>query len=406
MGPFGLSGVIVNLLLGFGFGFALERAGFGNARNLAAQFYLHDQRVLKVMFTAIVTAMMLIFASSALGLLDTELLWVPPTHLGPAVLAGLLFGVGFIVGGYCPGTAVVSAATLKLDGVVFVLGCAVGVAVFNESVASFQLFWDRSGDYGRFTLPEWLQLPTGLVVLGVAALALGMFWGAEKLEGHFGRSRGEGDAASRASRYKRGGAVVLLLLALGIALVGQPAPEDRVAWKRAELEEKLASRAFHIDPGELLSLMHNNQIRLVMLDVREEVDFNVFHLVDARHVAPGELDAPWVAALPAEAVKVIIANDEARANEAWQRLYVQGVENLFILAGGLNLWLDVYLDGKATAQPAEPARASGRLRHEFAAALGDQHPASRPNPETAVRRVFETKVVVQKPRHVEGGGCG
>ena len=112
----GIPFVLVTLAVGFCFGFVLERAGFGNARNLAAQFYLYDMRVLKVMFTAIVTAMLLIFAAAAFGVLDFGALEVPATYLGPAIVGGLLLGVGFILGGYCPGTSLVSMSTLKIDG--------------------------------------------------------------------------------------------------------------------------------------------------------------------------------------------------------------------------------------------------------------------------------------------------
>jgi len=90
------------IALGFGisFGFILERAGFGSSRKLAGQFYLHDMTVLKVMFTAIVTAMVLIFLASGLGLLDFERVFVNPTHLWPALVGGGLLGVGFLIGGY------------------------------------------------------------------------------------------------------------------------------------------------------------------------------------------------------------------------------------------------------------------------------------------------------------------
>ena len=122
------------VVTGFGFGFALERAGFGNARRLAAQFYLRDMRVFKVMFTAILTAMLLIFWSSALGLLDYQELYINPTHLWPGILGGLIFGVGFVVGGYCPGTALVSMATMKLDGLLFVVGLGIGMSSLKDAL--------------------------------------------------------------------------------------------------------------------------------------------------------------------------------------------------------------------------------------------------------------------------------
>ncbi len=182
---------------GFWFGFALERAGFGNSRKLAAQFYLKDMRVLKVMFTAILTAMLLIFWSSALGLLDYRALYINPTHMWPGIVGGLIFGAGFVIGGYCPGTAIVSMSTLKLDGMFFVLGLLFGMTIFGETVGLFQVFFDSSGSYGEVTLQGWLGLPTGLVVLAVVLMALGMFLGAEKIEAFFRRSRGAAEGETK-----------------------------------------------------------------------------------------------------------------------------------------------------------------------------------------------------------------
>ena len=136
--------------------------------------------VLKVMFTAIVVCMLLIFWSAALGLLDYDQVWVNPTYLWPGILGGLIMGVGFILGGYCPGTSLVSMATLKIDGALFVAGVATGVFVFGESVFSFNDFW-YSSHFGRLTLPEWLDLPTGVVALVVVCMAIIMFWGGEMI---------------------------------------------------------------------------------------------------------------------------------------------------------------------------------------------------------------------------------
>jgi len=170
----------VYLAIGFAFGFVLESSGFGDGRKLAGQFYLTDLAVLKVMFTAIVVCMILLFWSTALGWLDYDDVWVNPTYLWPGVLGGLIMGVGFILGGYCPGTSLVSMATLKVDGAFFVAGVATGVFLFGETVSGFSDFW-YSTDYGRLTLPEWLGLETGVVVFLVTCLALLMFWGATRL---------------------------------------------------------------------------------------------------------------------------------------------------------------------------------------------------------------------------------
>jgi hypothetical protein len=181
MAPFDLAGLfgetgayLVYLAIGFCFGFILESSGFGDSRILAAQFYFRRLNVLKVMFTAIVVAMLLIFWSTALGLLDYNGIWVKPTYLWPGIAGGIIMGVGFILGGYCPGTSLVSAATLKIDGMFFLLGFFIGAIFFGETVEYIQRFW-HSGYLGEFTLPELLGVETGVVVFLVACLALGMF---------------------------------------------------------------------------------------------------------------------------------------------------------------------------------------------------------------------------------------
>lgn len=183
MAPFDLVGLfgstnayMIYVAIGFAFGYILESSGFGDARLLAAQFYFRELRVLKVMFTAIVVAMVLVFWSTALGLLDYDELWVNPTYLWVGILGGIIMGVGFIMGGYCPGTSLVSMATLKLDGAFFFLGLVAGVFTFGETVGFFDEFWN-SGYFGRFTLPEFLGMETGVVVFLAVVMALLMFLG-------------------------------------------------------------------------------------------------------------------------------------------------------------------------------------------------------------------------------------
>ena len=170
-------GYLVYLVIGFCFGFILESSGFGDSRILAAQFYFRRLNVLKVMFTAIVVAMLLIFWSTALGLLDYNEIWVKQTYLWPGIAGGIIMGVGFILGGYCPGTSLVSAATLKIDGMFFLAGFIAGAIGFGETVAHIEAFW-HSGYLGVFTLPEFLGVETGVVVFAStleAAPSSGLF---------------------------------------------------------------------------------------------------------------------------------------------------------------------------------------------------------------------------------------
>jgi uncharacterized membrane protein YedE/YeeE len=179
LGAFGFEGsLIAAVLLGFGFGFVLERAGFGSAKILAAQFYFTNMRVFKVMFTAIVTAMLGVYYLSWVGLLDVSLVYTTETFWIPQIVGGLILGFGFIVGGYCPGTSVAAVASGKIDAVVFVAGVGVGSLVFNEAWPLVSKLYAITPK-GRFLLTEALHLSYGTLVLLVTLMALGGFAAAE-----------------------------------------------------------------------------------------------------------------------------------------------------------------------------------------------------------------------------------
>lgn len=174
--------LILSVFLGFFFGFFLERAGFSSAKKLTAQFYFKDFSVLKVMFTAIVVAMLGIAYLALVGWLDMGQVFVPPTFIWPQIVGGLLLGSGFIIGGYCPGTSVAAAATGKVDALFFIAGIFLGIFLFGVSVPHFSRF-NLSGAMGALTLPTWLDLNAGIVAFAVVLIALGAFWAAEKSEG-------------------------------------------------------------------------------------------------------------------------------------------------------------------------------------------------------------------------------
>lgn len=181
-GLFGESlSLVVAFLVGIGFGFFLERAGFGSSRKLAAQFYFTDMTVFKVMFTAIVTAMLGVYYLSVFGVMDLSLVYLTPTFLVPQIVGGLVLGAGFVVGGYCPGTACVGVATGRIDALVLFVGIFAGIFGFNELYPLVSGFYN-STDMGQLTLPQVTGLPYGLLVFAVVLMALGGFAGAEWVE--------------------------------------------------------------------------------------------------------------------------------------------------------------------------------------------------------------------------------
>jgi len=169
-----VGGLAPAFALGVGFGFFLEQGGMGNARKLAGQFYLTDLSVFKVMFSAILTTMLGLFWLERLGIVDSARIFVPPTFLLPHLIGGLVFGVGFVMGGLCPGTSCVAASTGRLDGVALMGGMLAGIVVFNEAFPRLQAFYE-STPRGAITLSGVLGLSPGVMVLLMVLLALGGF---------------------------------------------------------------------------------------------------------------------------------------------------------------------------------------------------------------------------------------
>ena len=166
--------LIAALIIGIAFGWTLERAGLGSARKLMGQFTLRDFTVFKVMFSAIVTAMLGTFWLAQLGWLDLSRVAVPDTFLLPQLAGGVIFGAGFVAAGLCPGTSCVAAASGRVDGLMVVGGLLAGVTVTGLSMPGLMGFYDAT-PRGPLTLPDVLHISYGAAVFVVVLLALAGF---------------------------------------------------------------------------------------------------------------------------------------------------------------------------------------------------------------------------------------
>ena len=165
------------LLIGIAFGFILERAGFGTAKHIAPVFYYRNLRVTQTMIAAILTAATWVVIFSYNGWMDFSKVFIPPTYVWPYVVGGMLFGVGMIMAGWCPGTSVVGMVTGKVDAVAFVAGMFVGMYFYFDTYASIEHF-ANSGNIGRFTIDKLIggdMFTTSYLVTVILGVGLGVF---------------------------------------------------------------------------------------------------------------------------------------------------------------------------------------------------------------------------------------
>lgn len=172
---------IVALLIGVLFGMILEQAGFSSTRKLVGLFYGYDFTVLRVFFTAGVTAMLGVIALEHFGLLDLSLVYVNPTFIWSAMAGGLVMGLGFVLGGFCPGTSFCAAAIGKIDAMIFIAGAFAGVFLFAESYPVFESLY-KAGSWGNPRIFETLGISQSLFAFLLAAVALLAFWAVSIIE--------------------------------------------------------------------------------------------------------------------------------------------------------------------------------------------------------------------------------
>ena len=178
--------LLIAFLIGLGFGFALEQAGFSSSRKLAGMFYGYDITVFKVFFTAAMVAMLGLLFMNYLGMIDMSIVYVNDYYISSAIVGGVIMGAGFIIGGFCPGTSVCAAAIGKIDAMYFVGGSLIGILLFGQTYP----LWEKlhnSQHLGSIKLSDSIGLSDGILGLLVIGAAVTMFWIGEMAERRFKR---------------------------------------------------------------------------------------------------------------------------------------------------------------------------------------------------------------------------
>ncbi len=178
--------LLIALLIGIGFGFSLEQAGFSSSRKLAGMFYGYDTTVIKVFFTASIVALIGSQLLSFLGLLNLNMVFVNEYYVNASIVGGIIMGAGFIMGGFCPGTGLCALSIGKIDAMVFFAGGLTGAILFAETYPLIQKL--ANGAYkGPLKINEVMGISPGLFSFLLIIAAVAMFWLAEAAEKKFAR---------------------------------------------------------------------------------------------------------------------------------------------------------------------------------------------------------------------------
>jgi rhodanese-related sulfurtransferase len=306
-GWFGPSGALLAApLIGFAFGWFLERGGLGSAPKLAGQFYLTDLTVFKVMFSALLTAMLGAFWLDRLGLLQLDLVYLPETYVLPQALGGMVFGAGFLVAGLCPGTSCVAAAAGRRDGLGVMAGMLLGVLIFNVGFAWIAPLYSatplgavRLTDLAHTTLGVGIAVVTGAALVGFIATRMV-----------------EPPVAARGTHHTAL-ATAALLLSGGAAFVDH-------------------SRADFISAPELADRIIQRSGDQRIFDLRPQQAFEQFHIPSASQITVEDLARTPIAAH----TSVVVYGDARRTvSEAVRVLHTRGHQDVRVLREGLHEWL-------------------------------------------------------------------
>lgn len=343
--------LIVALLIGIAFGFILEQAGFSSSRKLAGVFYGYDFTVLRVFFTAGVTAMSGVIILGYLGWLDTDFMYINPTFLQAAVLGGVIMGFGFIIGGFCPGTSVCGMAIGKIDAMVFVGGGLIGVFVYGELYPWFEGITNADA-MGPLHIFDSLGMSQGLFAFALIAMAVGAFIATTVIER---KVDPDGPAKEfNAATHRLAG---LAVLAVGAVLVFLPDYKERMLTAVSDTQYLETHQVKEMTADELAFRLIDRDPRVSVIDVRAAADFASLSLPGAVNIEPRQVFQKEYSELLGQrhTRKVFVSSDEAEARKAALIARHLGYENVYVLCGGIDRFVaQIIMNTPSTAD--EPCR--------------------------------------------------
>ena len=172
--------LVIGLVIGIIFGFLLQKGGVTKYDVIIGQLLLTDFTVIKVMLTAMTVGMLGVHLLRSFGIAQ---LHPKPGSFGSTVIGGLIFGVGFGLLGYCPGTMAGAVGQGSLDALFGgVIGMIIGAGLFAEFFPKLEKSILNRGDFGEMTWPQLIKVNPWLIIIPMAIGIIALLFWIEKSE--------------------------------------------------------------------------------------------------------------------------------------------------------------------------------------------------------------------------------
>jgi len=381
--------LVFAVLIGIAFGFILESAGFSSSKKLAGVFYGYDFTVLRVFFTAGVTAMVGVLVLSHNGLLDLELIYVNPLFLWSAIVGGLIMGLGFVIGGYCPGTSMCAIMIGKIDAMVFVLGAMLGIWGFIEGYPIFEGLY-TGYDFGIPQVSQTLNMPLGLFAFLMIVVAFGSYW----LVGIIEKKATKNVVVDTTSKRSM---IVITVVALIIGLVASTLKPEK-AMILDKINDSAYTSSFEINTissDELALRFIYKDKSLQVIDIRNSKDFQTMTLPSATNLSLNDFftkSSKNIFNLE-DKVNIIVGDNDVNSKKGYILAKELGFENVLQLKGGFNQFKSDIIDFKSSSTMEGNLTDTQRFRREASSIVPVLIEKSKPK-------------VIEKQKVRALGGCG
>ncbi|MCX7736253.1 MAG: YeeE/YedE thiosulfate transporter family protein [Candidatus Kapabacteria bacterium] len=364
---------VVALLIGIAFGFILEQAGFSTSKKLVGLFYGYDFTVLRVFFTAGVTGMIGVIALGHFGLLDLNLIYVNPTFLWSAIIGGFIMGLGFVIGGFCPGTSFCAAAIGKTDAMVFIVGLVIGVFLFAEGYPALESIY-KAENWGYVRIFETLGLSQGVFAFLLTTVAIVAFWAVTFVEKRVNKD-------SNLKPIPVYVTLSIIAIIIGFSTIFLP---DRRESLLAKVEKSDVSKTADIElitPDELTLRLIRNDKTLQIIDFRKKEDIDSITLPNSLPMKIEEMFDKDSKKILSKRSKdnIFVCYDGSVAKKAALLGKELGYDNIMVLEGGFNLLKNEIINFKDYSLSEKKPDDTHRFRAEASLILNEKIAEAKKN---------------------------